>query len=263
MRLIESPYFSIRAVNETSLLLEFAPSYGDDHASVDKTGRPDDPDIKNNVVISPQLANLIGNSAATISQEFPQTVHDCVASYTSLLIYFDCLRWEHHKLAERIASVIEAVIQHHRVAAATPGKLIHIPACYSPRYACDLLALAHKTGLSNQEIVQRHSKQVYSVYAVGFIPGFAYLGFVDPAIACARLDKPRLNVPAGSIGIADRQSGIYPTDSPGGWNIIGRTPLRLLDVASAALACPFAVGDQVKFEAISETEFIALQGKPL
>ena len=136
----------------------------------------------------------------------------------------------------------------------TPGRQIQIPVCYDLALAPDLPALAARCGLSPDKIIELHAAPEYRVFMIGFLPGFPYMGTVDERIATPRLPQPRLRVPAGSVGIAGAQTGIYPLESPGGWNLIGCTPLRMFDAHSPepTLLQP---GDRVRFFPISLREF--------
>ncbi|WP_457751564.1 5-oxoprolinase subunit PxpB [Thermococcus sp.] len=134
------------------------------------------------------------------------------------------------------------------------GKLVEIPVVYGGEYGPDLEFVAQYNGLTPEEVIELHSKPIYRVYFLGFLPGFAYLGGMDERIATPRLKKPRLKVPAGSVGIAGKQTGIYPLESPGGWRLIGRTPLKLFNPSKEppTLLQP---GDRVKFVPIDEEKF--------
>ena len=136
------------------------------------------------------------------------------------------------------------------------GQLIRIPVLYD---GPDLATVATDHGMSASELIGIHSASVYYAYMIGFLPGFAYLGEVDECIASPRRSSPRKSVPAGSVGIAGRQTGIYPMDSPGGWQLIGRTPLRMFDPLRKQ-PCLILAGDRVQFEAISQDQYIALHG---
>ncbi|HEV3410347.1 MAG TPA: 5-oxoprolinase subunit PxpB [Chthoniobacterales bacterium] len=138
----------------------------------------------------------------------------------------------------------------------TAAREVAIPVCYEREFALDLDAVARHTGLSPDEVVQRHSAARYVVGCVGFTPGFPYLSGLPPELATPRRTAPRTQVPAGSVGIGGAQSGIYPQVSPGGWNIIGRTPLRLFDLAQNPPAL-LQAGNRVRFRAISRAEFDA------
>ena len=131
---------------------------------------------------------------------------------------------------------------------------IGIPVCYSGSYAPDIEAIAIEKDISVEKLIQFHKDQLYSIYMIGFLPGFPYMGEVNDAIAVPRKTEPRPKVPAGSVGIAGKQTGIYPIDSPGGWQIIGRTPLKIFDKEKSdpVLLQP---GDEIQFYSITEDEF--------
>lgn len=124
----------------------------------------------------------------------------------------------------------------------------------------DLAEMSNIDGICIEKIIQLHSETIYDVYALGFAPGFAYLGKVNKRIATPRKKSPRLKVPKGSVGIADEQTAIYPSDSPGGWNIIGRTPVDLVNYQHSP-PCLMQVGDRIKFNPIEKDEFLSLGGK--
>ena len=133
---------------------------------------------------------------------------------------------------------------------------MRIPVCYGGKFGPDLEEVANHAGLSAEEVILRHTAPDYHVYMLGFRPGFPYLGGLDPAIACPRRATPRQTVEQGSVGIAGAQTGVYPEPSPGGWNLIGRTPLKLFDEKALSLIHP---GDTVRFERIDETEYNAIE----
>ncbi len=139
-------------------------------------------------------------------------------------------------------------------------KTITIPVYYSTRTGLDLKKISNEKRLSIDDIIYLHSSKTYLVYAVGFMPGFAYLAKVDDKIATARLKHPRDRLPKGSVGIADHQTAVYPRESPGGWNIIGRTPMKLFNPNSKELS-PFEIGFKVKFKPITKKEYLTLGGK--
>lgn len=132
--------------------------------------------------------------------------------------------------------------------------LIKVPVCYENVFALDIENICNLNKLSREEIIQIHTAKIYDVYSIGFLPGFTYMGLVDEKIRIARHDKPRMEVPAGSVGIAGLQTGIYPTNSPGGWQIIGKTPWKIFDSHPNKLA-KFKVGDQIQFYPINKIEF--------
>ena len=156
-------------------------------------------------------------------------------AYGSLLIEFDSLRFQHKAMHEALSQRLFTMPQFH----AEP-KLVTIPVHYT---GPDLPEVARLHQLSEDQVIDLHTSTSYTVYFLGFVPGFAYLGLLPEQLATPRLPSPRAHVPPGSVGIADRQTGIYPVDTPGGWRLIGRTPLAI----TVGLLEP---GDQVRFQPI-------------
>jgi inhibitor of KinA len=140
-----------------------------------------------------------------------------------------------------------------------PGRVVRIPVCYGGEFGPDLDALASLAGLTPAQVIERHSGAAYRVRYLGFVPGFAYLAGLPIELHAPRLDKPRQAVPAGGVGIAGNQTGVYPRATPGGWRLIGRTPLRLFDPDRDPPNL-LGLGDQVRFEPISPNEFTSLEG---
>jgi inhibitor of KinA len=134
------------------------------------------------------------------------------------------------------------------------NKIIEVPVCYDENFGIDLISMSTKLNLSIAELIKIHTENIYQVYCLGFMPGFAYMGDVNNKIQTARHPQPRKNVSAGSVGIAGAQTGIYPMHSPGGWQIIGRTPLKIFDKDPAILS-KFKMGDSVRFYPITRAEF--------
>lgn len=183
---------------------------------------------------------------------------DLVPAYSSLTVYYDVAAIYAHKEADKtafetMADLVEGLAASGGEIEEEKPSVIEIPVCYSDLYALDKEELENKTSLSFEQIVELHTASYYRVFMIGFLPGFAYMGEVDPRISIARKAVPT-NVKAGSVGIAGRQTGIYPLDSPGGWQIIGRTPRSIFrkDEKNPVL---FRAGDEVKFYSISEDEF--------
>lgn len=185
-------------------------------------------------------------------------VEECVPTYGSLLIRYNPLKTTYEQLVYQIRD-IERTMQT-APTKKTETKEIIIPTVYGGEYGPDLKQVAELHGLTEEEVVRIHSNRPYTVYMIGFVAGFPYLGVVDDVIATPRLKTPRIKVPEGSVGIAGKQTGIYPREAPGGWRIIGRTPLKLFDPTKdpPALLKP---GDTVRFKPITETEFQALEEK--
>jgi inhibitor of KinA len=141
-------------------------------------------------------------------------------------------------------------------------KIIEVPVCYDESFGIDLISMSTKLNLSITEIIKIHTENIYQVYCLGFMPGFAYMGDVNTTIQMARHPQPRQNVSAGSVGIAGAQTGIYPMHSPGGWQIIGRTPVKIFDKDPKVLS-KFKMGDQIIFYPITRAEFDKLNQNEL
>jgi inhibitor of KinA len=177
-------------------------------------------------------------------------VRDVVPTYRSVTIYFDPLRTDYEALLARLER--EASV--HVPAAADDRAPIRIPVCYGGQFGPDLGHVAAFGQVEEAEVVRLHSSTTYRVFMLGFVPGFAYMGLVDARIAAPRHATPRVRVPRGSVGIAGLQTAVYPMDTPGGWQLVGRTPMHPFDPRRAE---PFLIkaGDAVQFYAIDRTEF--------
>lgn len=133
-------------------------------------------------------------------------------------------------------------------------KLFHIPVCYDDEFALDMTFLSSEKGLSKNEIIRLHSEPIYTVYFIGFLPGFLYLGGLDKRLQISRKDQPRLTVPKGAVGIGENQTGIYPQNSPGGWQIIGNSPVPLFD-KNKLPPCEISAGDKLRFYPVTLEEY--------
>lgn len=183
--------------------------------------------------------------AEALRRAAPPGVRDVVPAFHSLAVYFDPLRTDH----DRLTALLDVSAQSSRDATVVAAPTRQVPVCYGGSYGPDLEAMAASTGLSEPEIVARHVAPVYRVFMIGFSPGFAYMGTVDPTIAVPRRPTPRVRVPVGSVGIAGSQTGIYPSETPGGWMLIGRTPVRPFQPMRPDPFL-FRPGDAVQFVAI-------------
>jgi inhibitor of KinA len=170
--------------------------------------------------------------------------------YVSLLMDFDPLMVAHGDVAE----LVELVVAEGVAGVAEGGRLVEIPVCYDSEFGPDLQDVATHTNLSVENVVRLHSSATYDVCFLGFTAGFAYLGGMPEELSTPRLATPRRAVAAGSVGIAGGQTGIYPTVTPGGWRLIGRTPLRMFD-PRASQPTPVMPGDRLRFAAIDRSEF--------
>lgn len=178
-------------------------------------------------------------------------VEELVPTYRSLLVRYDPLKISYEQLVFRVKDLEENLKDSH---AKMEGRKVVVPVVYGGEYGPDLGHVAQLHGLTNEQVVRLHSEREYRVYMIGFVAGFPYLGEVADEIATPRLETPRLKVSAGSVGIAEKQTGIYPCEAPGGWQIIGRTPISLFDPWQQP-PTPLNSGDTVKFKPISEAEY--------
>lgn len=177
-------------------------------------------------------------------------IRDIQPAYCSLLIRFDAAAVDH---AEVQAKITEYEKRAEKIPAEKP-RVVEIPVCYGGEFGPDLDAIATKSGLSTAKVIALHCTRPYHAYFLGFAPGFAYLGEVAKEIAISRLENPRKEVPSGSVGIAGRQTAIYPFATPGGWRLIGRTPLEIFKKDREPMGW-IAIGDEVRFRPISREEF--------
>ena len=187
--------------------------------------------------------------AAVESRDIPG-VTDLAPSYRSLLVYYDPLLASFSDLTQRLSELEQNLDQ----AAPHAPKVLEIPTVYGGEYGPDLAHVAEHNGLTAEEVIQIHSGAEYLVYMMGFTPGFPYLGGMSERIATPRLQTPRPLIPAGSVGIAEQQTGVYPIESPGGWQLIGRTPVQLFDPQREPPAV-VAAGDFIRFVPITETTY--------
>lgn len=222
------PDFAISVLGDAALVLEFGDSI--------------DPDVS---------ARVLG-AYGWLKRAGWNGVLDLVPAYTTLTIFYDPVCWRAETLATRLREMPRSGGE---VGVGADPHLI--PVCYDAALAPDLDVVCGHTGLDPDELVLRHSSVLYRVCFVGFTPGFPYLGGLDPALAVPRRATPRRAVPAGSVAIGGEQTGIYPMRAPGGWHLIGRTPLTLFDVTRPS-PCLLAAGDTLRFVPISQAEYARL-----
>lgn len=181
---------------------------------------------------------------------------EAVPAYTTVLVHY---RPEVRSFAEMKAFLADLASKTAADSTAETGRrTLVVPVCYGLHFGPDLWEMEEKLNLSRQEIIDIHSGRDYRIYMMGFLPGFVYLGGMDERIAYPRLKKPRLRIDAGAVGIAGGQTGIYPSVSPGGWRIIGNTPIRLFDPAKDP-AVPVSAGDAIRFRPISVDEWYEIK----
>jgi inhibitor of KinA len=183
-------------------------------------------------------------------------VRDVVPTFRSVAIHFDPLRTDYDALVARVNKWMEDGSPYQsgtRPAYGDPSP-VRVPVCYAGEFGPDLADVAAFAAVSEAEAVRLHTSRIYRVFMLGFMPGFPYMGIVDQRIAAPRLSTPRVRVPVGSVGIAGMQTGIYSVSTPGGWRIIGRTPLKPFDLSRGEPVL-FKPGDAVQFYAIDPAEY--------
>lgn len=183
-------------------------------------------------------------------------IREMIPTFCSLLILFDLRRTNYQKMEALLRQELP-----HLNALPTQEKIVHrIPVCYGGEFGEDLSFVAEHAGITPEEVVKLHTSRDYLIYMLGFLPGFAYLGGMDERLFCPRLDSPRVKIPAGSVGIGGEQTGVYPLDSPGGWRLIGRTPLKPYD-PNREKAFLYQAGEYIRFVPVSRDEYdrIALE----
>lgn len=208
--------------------------------------------------IDPRVNSRVLALGVRLATLAPPWLVETVSTYRSLAVYVD--PWEGPR--DEIEALVARLALSAKGEPPQPTGTFSVPVCYGGTWGPDLERVSGHTGLEPDEVVRRHSGGRYRVFMMGFTPGFPYLGGLDPALETPRLENPRGLVPAGSVGIAGRQGGIYPIESPGGWNIIGRTPLALFDPGREP---PFlmATGMDIRFVPVTaeESEDIARLGR--
>jgi inhibitor of KinA len=218
--------FRIVAAGDAALVVEFAHRV--------------DPDINARLILmSDELRRRAGTA-----------VRDVVVGYVTLTVYFDPLHVDMAWLDGEIRDIARRV----PADLPEPGRLIDVPVCYGGELGPDLGEVSNTCGCSEADVVELHTSVEYRVFVVGFVPGFAYMGVVNERLALPRRATPRTKVPPGSVAIAAGQTGIYPIETPGGWHILGRTPLRPFDPRRAEPAL-FTPGDRVRFHVIDRETF--------
>ena len=205
--------------------------------------------------IDPLVSHEVQRAYQSLKAASIEGFFEIIPSYASLFIQFDVMHYGIEEAFDKACSVIASA----KNIVEKESHIVSIPTYYGCEVGLDLELLAEEKGLSVREIIDLHVKELYSVYAIGFAPGFAYMGQIDTALATSRLSNPRKMVPKGSVSIADRQTAVYPMQSPGGWKILGRTPTAMFDVTYNGLSL-LHVGDTVRFEPISKEMFVRLGG---
>lgn len=202
-------------------------------------------------VIDPTINRHIRQTIERIKALQLDGIIELVPTYCALLVEYDAMLYSYSEICNIIEPTLEEGMTNTTNELVT---VVEVPTVYGGEFGPDLSFVASHNHLSEDEVISIHSGTDYLVYMLGFIPGFTYLGGMDPRIATPRLSSPRTLIPAGSVGIAGEQTGTYPSDSPGGWQIIGRTPVTMYDMSKAQAAL-LKAGDYVRYVPIDESEF--------
>ena len=203
--------------------------------------------------INNQVAAMRTVIEAAIDEGKLKGIVELVPTYGSLLVVYDQLAVGYAGLIEQLKILAEGL----EGVEIPDREVVEIPVVYGGEYGPDLGIVAQLNSLSEDEVIKRHSEAEYPIYMLGFVAGFPYLGGMDKSIAAPRKQTPRLKIPAGSVGIAGQQTGIYSVESPGGWQIIGRTPLKLYD-ADREKPIFLRAGQSIRFKPITEAEYEAM-----
>lgn len=207
-------------------------------------------------VIDRDINARVHQLAKTIVNKMPDDVLEVIPTYRSLMVYFNPLHITRKTLEQQIMHCVRQKAA--SSVSLNASRVVTIPVCYGNQFGPDIEFVAQHNKLSVGDVIEIHTAKPYQVYMLGFTPGFPYLGGMCERIATPRLEKPRVKIPAGSVGIGGTQTGIYPVDSPGGWQLIGQTPLQLFS-PSAPSPFLFAAGDYLQFQSIDPDHYLAVK----
>ena len=205
--------------------------------------------------IQPETTLKVASAARLIREQGIRGIVDLIPAYASLLVNYDPRMISYDRLKLRLENLLRRELRTEE----TGRRVFEIPVCYGGEYGPDLLNVADHAGLSPQEVIRIHTSRDYLVCMLGFLPGFCYLGGLDERIHTPRLPTPRVRIPAGSVGIGGSQTGIYPLDSPGGWQLMGMTPVLMYD-PNRSVPIPVSAGDYIRFTEIGREEYARIRG---
>ncbi len=204
--------------------------------------------------ISPDINRRIAATIQLMREQNIEGVVDVIPAFCSLLINYDPRVIRYEQMKKRIEGLVSVDVR----TGEQIKKIYEIPVLYGGEYGPDLPHIAEHAGLSQEEVIQIHSSTDYLIYMLGFLPGFCYLGGLDERIHTPRLANPRIKIPAGSVGIGGSQTGIYPLDSPGGWQLMGMTPVKTYD-PNREVPILVQAGEYIRFVPIDEAEYKRIQ----
>lgn len=204
--------------------------------------------------INPEINRKIAATVQLMREQHIEGVVDVIPSFCALLINYDPRVIGYEEIKGRIRDLLKVEIK----AGAERKKIFEIPVCYGGDFGPDIQTIAEHAGLTEAEVIDIHSSRDYLIYMLGFLPGFCYLGGLDERIFTPRLASPRIKIDAGSVGIGGSQTGIYPLDSPGGWQLMGKTPVKTYD-PDREIPILVEAGDYIRFVPIDEEEFYRIK----
>lgn len=204
--------------------------------------------------INPDINRKIAATVQLMREQHIEGVVDVIPSFCALLINYDPRVIGYEEIKSRIKDLLRVEIK----AGSERKKIFEIPVCYGGEFGPDIKTIADHAGLTEEEVIEIHSSRDYLIYMLGFLPGFCYLGGLDERIFTPRLASPRIKIDAGSVGIGGSQTGIYPLDSPGGWQLMGKTPVKTYD-PDREVPILVEAGDYIRFVPIDEEEFYRIK----
>jgi KipI family sensor histidine kinase inhibitor len=204
--------------------------------------------------ISPEINRKISSTVQLMKEQHIEGIVDVIPTYCSLLVNYDPLVIGYKDLKKRLEGLVKVDVK------SGEGKktIVEIPVCYGGEYGPDIANIAEHAGLTEEEVIKIHSSKDYLIYMLGFLPGFTYLGGLDERIHTPRLASPRIKIRAGSVGIGGSQTGIYPLDSPGGWQLMGMTPVKTYD-PDREVPILVEAGQYIRFIPIDEAEYLRIE----
>lgn len=204
--------------------------------------------------ISPEINRKIAATVQLMREQHIEGIVDVIPTYCSLLVNYDLRVVGYDEMKKHLEDLVRVDVK----TGAGVRTVVEIPVCYGGEYGPDLPGIAEHAGLSEEEVIRIHTSRDYLIYMLGFLPGFTYLGGLDERIHTPRLPNPRLSIPAGSVGIGGSQTGIYPLDSPGGWQLMGMTPVKTYDPERET---PILVeaGQYIRFVEIDEERYLRIK----